>query len=76
MSVVSPTGLKTVCLQNIVCSVNLSVCESFKEWSHGRGKKCRKQNEGFLDYKALYLLSWLLFKWTAVSHIQERRRMW
>lgn len=58
MSVVSSTGLKTVCLQNIVCSVNLCVCESFKEWFHSQDRKnCPKQNEGFLDYKALYLLS-------------------
>lgn len=36
MSVVSFTGLKTVCVQNTVCSVNLWVCEGFKESSHGK----------------------------------------
>lgn len=69
MSVVSSTGLKTVCLQNIVCSVTVYVKVSRSGLAHRRGKKCPNQNEGFLDYKALYLLSWLLFKWKAVSYI-------
>lgn len=38
--------------------------------------KMPNYNETFIDYKALCLFSWLLFKWTAVSHIQERRWIW
>lgn len=60
MSVVSVTGLKTVSAEHCVQAVSGYVKVS-RSALIGKSKM-PNQNETFIDYKALCVLSWLLFK--------------